>query len=56
MLVSFNDDSGTHNGAKVILLCGFLADGDEWVKIDQPWEEVIHKRRMAFGHQSISHC
>src|SRR6478736_8796153 len=43
MLVSFNDDSGTHNGAKVILLCGFLADGDEWVKIDQPWEEVIHK-------------
>jgi hypothetical protein len=43
MLVSFNDDSGTHHGAKVVLLCGFLADGDDWVKIDEPWQRVLHK-------------
>jgi uncharacterized protein DUF3800 len=43
MLVSFNDDSGTHDGAKIVLLCGFLADGDDWVKIDDPWQAVLHK-------------
>jgi hypothetical protein len=43
MLVSFNDDSGTHKGAKVVLLCGFLADGDDWAKIDEPWQAVFRK-------------
>ena len=44
MLVSFNDDSGTHDGAKVVLLCGFLADGDDWLKIDAPWNAVLSKQ------------
>jgi hypothetical protein len=43
MLVSYNDDSGTHSSAKVVLLCGFLASADDWIRIDQPWQAVIHK-------------
>ena len=43
MLVSYNDDSGTHDGAKVLSLCGFLADADDWANLDKSWQAVIHK-------------
>lgn len=43
MLISYNDDSGTHDNSKIICLCGFLADADDWSKLDDDWQNVIHK-------------
>lgn len=43
MLLSYNDDSGTHDGAKVILLCGFLATSDTWGDVEQSWQSVLSK-------------
>lgn len=43
MLFSYNDDTGTHAGAKVIALCGFLADADDWEKLDAQWRAVMDK-------------
>lgn len=43
MLVSYNDDSGTHEGAKIIALCGFLAEASEWETLDQSWHPILAK-------------
>jgi hypothetical protein len=43
MLLSFNDDSGTHDAAKVMLLCGFLASAEIWGKLEQSWHAVLQK-------------
>jgi hypothetical protein len=43
MLFSYNDDSGTHCGSKVLSLCGFLANGEDWEKLDDHWRAVLSK-------------
>jgi hypothetical protein len=43
MLISYNDDSGTHCDARVVCMCGFLADADEWSKLDEAWQTILDK-------------
>jgi hypothetical protein len=44
MLISYNDDAGSHANAKIVALCGFLGSLDDWAKMDAPWRDVLHKR------------
>src|ERR1019366_2305906 len=43
MLISYNDDGGTHKGAQIITLCGFVAEGDLWGEFDKKWKAVLHQ-------------
>jgi hypothetical protein len=37
------DDSHTHEGAKILSVCGFLADPRIWSDVDQDWKKVLDK-------------
>jgi len=43
MLLSYNDDSGTHDETKVMVLCGFLATPDTWRSVEQAWQAILNK-------------
>lgn len=43
MIRTYTDDSGTHEGSKILALCGFLADAAAWSKLEAAWEKVLDK-------------
>jgi hypothetical protein len=44
VIVGYFDESSTHEGSKVISLCGFLADPRIWEDFDQAWKKVLNRR------------
>jgi len=42
-VLAYVDDSGTHEGAKILALCGFLADANVWEGLDEAWKGVLAK-------------
>ena len=44
MIFGYFDDSSTHEGSKVLALCGFLADPRIWEDFDNEWKKVLDRR------------
>ena len=44
VVFGYFDESNTHNGSKIISLCGFLADPRIWEDFDREWKRVLDKR------------
>lgn len=43
VIFGYFDDSNTHEGSKVLSLCGFLADPRVWSAFDQDWQKILDK-------------
>ena len=43
MIAGYFDESNSHSGAKVLTLCGFLADPRIWTDFDQEWNKILSK-------------
>jgi hypothetical protein len=43
VIVGHFDDSNTHKGAKILSLCGFLADPRWWEDFDLEWKKILDK-------------
>jgi hypothetical protein len=41
MLGAYFDDSGTHGGAPVVAVAGFIAKAEQWDKLCQEWQETL---------------
>jgi len=44
MILGYFDESSTHEGSKIVSLCGFLADPRIWDDFDAEWKKVLDKR------------
>jgi Protein of unknown function (DUF3800) len=44
VIYGYFDGSNTHDGSKLISLCGFLADPRIWDDFDHEWQKVLDKR------------
>jgi hypothetical protein len=43
VIAGYFDESNSHSGAKVLTLCGFLADPRIWTDFDQDWNKILDK-------------
>lgn len=43
VIAGYFDESNSHAGAKVLTLCGFLADPRIWSDLDQEWNKILDK-------------
>ena len=44
MILGYFDESSTHEGSKIVSLCGFLADPRIWDDFDAEWKKLLDKR------------
>jgi len=43
VIYGYFDDSNTHDGSKLICVCGFLGDPRIWDDLDKEWQKVLDK-------------
>ena len=46
---AYFDESGTHDGAPVIVVGGFVATYDRWARIELEWREILASRGIKKG-------
>jgi hypothetical protein len=62
VIVGYFDDSNTHRGAKILSLCGFLADYRQWEDFEMEWKKILDKtdwpnRPSEFhAYDIVHHC
>src|SRR5438093_13725166 len=49
-LAAYFDESGTHNGSKVLTLCGVVSPVSQWERLGAAWQRLLEKERLPFFH------
>jgi Protein of unknown function (DUF3800) len=47
ILTAHYDESGTHAGAPLTVLAGFVGSSDEWVGFEREWRKVLKKHKIT---------
>lgn len=48
ILTAYYDESGTHAGAPLTVLAGFVAPVEEWAHFDREWFKILRKHGIAY--------
>ncbi len=48
MLRAYFDDSGTHEGSRVVAMGGFVAREGQWEQYDREWRELLTKHGISY--------
>jgi hypothetical protein len=51
-VAAYFDESGTHEGAGVMTLAGYVAAEEQWIKFSEEWLVLLHQ----FGLQLHAHA
>jgi hypothetical protein len=51
LLRAYFDESGTHNGARVTGVSGFIGPVDEWDRLENEWESELERFTKDTGHE-----
>lgn len=52
MLTAYFDESGTHLGSKVIVVAGYLASDEQWLKFKDEWSQVFSDYEIDYFHMT----
>lgn len=50
MLAAYFDESGTHDGSKVMVLGGLVSSLSQWERLTRSWERVLSEKGLASFH------
>lgn len=56
VLRAYLDESGTHDGAPLVVVGGFVADGLTWKSLTKEWRKKLHDTGMSVFHANDPEC
>jgi hypothetical protein len=56
MFEVFLDESGTHSGASVVCVGGFIGEADQWRAFAAEWSTVLHGYGIEFSQYHANRC
>lgn len=56
MLEAYLDESGTHDGAPVLCVAGYVGKREQWLKYEEEWLPIINESRVSCFHAVEAEC
>ena len=52
MFTLYADDSGTHDGSRVVVVAGFVSSPEQWGHFDREWQDLLDSFTISFFHMA----